>query len=71
MESDYCKRSFWNRDETFRSGLPYMTSAKVLDFFTLPPPLSEFYELHVLKFGVFSDPPPPSVRTSYMEAPLQ
>ena len=39
---------------------------------TLLPPLSEFYVLFVRKFEVFFYPScPPSVRTSYMEAPQE
>ena len=51
-------------------GLPYRTSAKFLDFLTPLSPLPEFYTLIVNKFGSFFEPLPPSVRTSYMEAPL-
>ena len=47
--------------------LPDMTSAKFCDFSTAPLCPNFMYCLYI---GVFSDPPPPSVRMSYMEAPL-
>ena len=47
-----------------------MTSTRFWDFFT-PPPLrpQNLYYLFVRYLGSFSTPTPPSVRTSYMEAP--
>ena len=50
--------------------LPYMTSITFWDFLIPPPSLFAKSTLFVREFGVFLGPLPPSVRTSYMEAPL-
>ena len=47
-------------------GLPYMTSVSFWDFFTLSAKSIQF----VRTFAAFLDPPPPSLRASYMEAHL-
>ena len=52
-------------------GLSYMTSTEFWVILTPSPSLSAKSILSVHKFGTFPEPPPPSVRTSYMEVPQE
>ena len=62
---------FSSSDAESERGLPYMKSTKVLEFLTSSPLFTQIvYTLSPQIWGIFW-PPPPSVRTSYMEAPKE